>query len=121
ELGDDRAEDYMRRALPIYEQIDDLHGLARLLNDLGIRAYYRGEWTTAVDYYNRCVDVCKRSGDVVTEGLALGNIGEILSDQGHYEQARSAFDEELALWASVRHPLGHATGIANMGRVLSRV
>src|SRR5204863_1807882 len=69
-------------ALPIYEELGDLVGQARVLNVLGIEAYFEGRWDEAMSFYRRCKDVSVRAGDVVVAATATNNEAEIVSDQG---------------------------------------
>ena len=119
-LGDDRADIYRDRALPIYEELGDLVGQANVLNNLGVRAYYEGKWDDALALYRRCKEARERSGDIVGAATASNNIGEILSDQGHLDEATSLFEEALRIWRGARYPVGVAFARSNLGRAAVR-
>jgi tetratricopeptide (TPR) repeat protein len=120
DLGDPRAASYRDLALPIYEELGDLVGQATVLNNLGINAYFEGDWVRARELYERSRDLHQRSGNVVLEAVSINNIGEILSDQGDLDGARRAFVEALRTWRWAKYPVGIALATSNLGRAAVR-
>ena len=120
QLGSLERKSFRGLALALYEELGDLKGQASALNNLGIDAYYEGDWEKALDLYQRSQRLYDRIGDVPNVGLTTNNIGEILSDQGR-------LDEAEALFAEVRQS-GDETGYrflsmlarANLGRLAGR-
>lgn len=118
-LGDgDRS--FRGLALPIYEELGDLIGQARVLNVLGIEAYFEGRWDDAMEYYRRCKDASDRAGNVVVAATATNNEAEILSDQGRLDEAEALFTEALRVWRAAGYPVGIALATSNLGRVSAR-
>jgi tetratricopeptide (TPR) repeat protein len=107
-------------ALAIYEELGDLVRQANVLNNIGIEAYFRGDWKKSLVYYQRSREARSRSGDVVGEATAENNIGEILSDQGRLDEAEALFSEALRTWRAARYPVGIALATSNLGRLASR-
>ena len=62
-------------------------GAGTALNNLGIDAYYEGDWEKAVDGMSGA-KLFERIGDVTNVAMSTNNIGEILSDQGRLEEAK---------------------------------
>ena len=60
---------------------------------MGIEAYYEGDWEHALELYERSRALRERLGDVTNVAMQTSNIGEILSDQGHLEEAERLFTE----------------------------
>jgi tetratricopeptide (TPR) repeat protein len=118
-LGDgDRS--FRGLALPIYEELGDLIGQARVLNILGVEAYFEGRWDDAVTYYRRCKDVSDRAGNVVVGATATNNEAEILSDQGRLAEAKTLLAEALRVWRAAGYRVGIALATSNLGRVAAR-
>ena len=63
-----------------------------MLNNLGVHAYYEGRWDEALDYYRRSRDARQRGGDVTGAAVQTNNEAEILSDQGHLDEAQELFE-----------------------------
>lgn len=120
DLGSEEADHYRELALPIYEELDDWLGQAKVLNNLGVDAYWEGRWDEAVDYYTRSQEAEARAGDLVQVVTASNNIGEILSDQGHVDEAVPRFEEALRTWKAARYPVGIALATSNLGRAAAR-
>ena len=107
-------------ALPLYEELGDLSGQASALMNLGIDAYYEGDWEKALDLYERSRRLRDRIGDAVSAAMATNNIGEILSDQGHLDEATTLFNEVAATCDRVGERWVATLARANLGRVAAR-
>jgi class 3 adenylate cyclase/tetratricopeptide (TPR) repeat protein len=92
-LGTPERDAFSGLALPLYEQLGDLVGQAGVLNNLGIEAYYAGDWPKALDLYERGRSFYDRVGNIVSAADANNNIGEIFSDQGRLDDARTLFED----------------------------
>jgi len=118
-LGKPTTE-FRHLALPIYEEIGDLLGQAKVLNNLGVDAYYEGDWSQAIEMYGRCRSVAQQAGDVVYAAIATNNVAEILSDQGRLDEAQPLFDEALRVFRSSKWNLGVPLVTSNRGRLAAR-
>ncbi len=107
-----------QRALELYRRRGaDPFNEARALNQLGIRAYFEGDWPAAVSYYAQSRDACARAGNLWNAALASANIAELLADQGDLERARPLLEDALVVLRAARM----ATFIAFATRVLGRL
>jgi tetratricopeptide (TPR) repeat protein len=119
QLGRPEAQ-YRELALPIYEEMGDLVGQAKVLNNLGYGAYFEGRWDEAVSYWRRSGDASARTGDVKSAATVRVNEGEILSDQGRLEEADALFDEALRSLRAAGYAVGVAFATGNRGRAAAR-
>jgi class 3 adenylate cyclase/tetratricopeptide (TPR) repeat protein len=113
-------DDLAYQALEIFVQLGDLIRQGNVLNNLGISAYYRGDWDEALRQYRASRDVRERTGDLVGAATEENNIGEILSDQGHYVEARRCFEAAHSTWRAARYPVGEALATSNLGLLAAR-
>ena len=120
ELGRPQDAPYPGRALAIYEELDDPVGQANVLNNLGMFAYFRGDWDEAVELYDRGRRARLRIGDAVNAAYGTANVAEIRLDQGHLEEAETRFREALRVWRSANYRQGVAFATANLGRLAAR-
>jgi class 3 adenylate cyclase/tetratricopeptide (TPR) repeat protein len=111
---------YAERALTIYEGREDLPGQALVLNYLGGYAYFDGRWSEAVEFYERGRAARERTGDAVNAAYGVLNIGEILLDQGHVDEARQRFASALRVWRAAGHRWGVAAAQTYLGRAEAR-
>ncbi len=108
---------FSRRALAIYRELGDPEHEATVLNNLGMFAYFDGLWGDAVTLYRdagRCSERAGHSSDVAYTDC---NVGEILSDQGHYAEARSHLENARRVWSST----GERQGVAFVNLLLGRL
>jgi predicted ATPase/class 3 adenylate cyclase len=113
---------HARRALEILRDLGDQPWLeARVLNNLGYRAYFAGRWPEAATYYSECIVACEKAGDQWTASLESANLAEVRSDQGHLSEAEPMLEE--ALRTSRDHGTLGFTGLNArlLGRVAARL
>ncbi|MFN2471170.1 MAG: tetratricopeptide repeat protein [Gaiellaceae bacterium] len=102
------------------EAAGDLVGQSSLANNAGVALYYAGKWTDAVTEYRRSGELSERAGDVVNTARSTNNEAEIVSDQGHLEEARRLLEDALRVWRAASYPIGVALATSNLGRVAAR-
>ena len=111
------AREFLERALPIFEELNLVHRQATVLNNMGVRAYYEGDWDEAVTLYVRSEAAMRRAGDVLTGGHAANNRAEILLDQGRLAEAEELFEGALRTYRAAKFPVGEALVMINLGRL----
>ncbi|MDX6288097.1 MAG: hypothetical protein QOG53_3582 [Frankiales bacterium] len=119
-LGLVTAPDAAQRALALYEEVGDLSGQARVLNQLGYRAYFDGRWGVACDCYERARQLVERTGDSWNAAVAAGNIAEIYVDQGRLDEAEPMLRSALRVWRAAQARDQAAFGDCLLGRLLAR-
>ncbi len=120
-LGHPERADHSRQALAIYRELGDLGGEAHVLNNMGGFAYFRGEWDDAVRLYGQGRDIRVTTGNDVVAAIGTFNIGEILADQGHYDEARVQLREALQVLRAAHYPWGIAYATMLLGRLEARM
>jgi tetratricopeptide (TPR) repeat protein len=108
------------RALEIYEQLGDPEHEHMVLNNLGAFAYYDGRWDEALALYERAGEASERAGRPADTAYTDGNIGEILSDQGHLASAEEHLLRARRVWnATGERPYVAALDVM-LGRLIVR-
>jgi class 3 adenylate cyclase/tetratricopeptide (TPR) repeat protein len=119
-IGSPERNAFRGLSLPLFEALGDLKGQATVLNNLGIEAYYEGDWDKALDVYRRSRDLFERIGDVTSVAMTANNIGEILSDQGRLVEAEELFRAAQEAVDSAGHQALSAIARLNLGRAAAR-
>ena len=120
-LGFGGDSEHASRALEILRRLGDQPWLeARALNQLGIRAYFAGNWSKAVDFYTQSCEACRRAGDEWTAAVGAGNIAEVLADQGHLQRAETILEEALRTYQAAGTPTFISYGTMLLGRLAAR-
>jgi class 3 adenylate cyclase/tetratricopeptide (TPR) repeat protein len=112
---------HSHRALAIYRERGDLGGEAHVLNNLGGFAYFRGQWDDAISLYGQGRDIRMATGNDVVAAIGTFNIGEILADQGHDDEARAQLRESLQVLRAAGYPWAIAYATMLLGRLEARM
>ncbi|MEA2293270.1 MAG: hypothetical protein QOE86_909 [Solirubrobacteraceae bacterium] len=112
--------EHFRRALDIYERLGDLDRQAAVLNNMGISAYWAGDWTAAVDLYRRGAAASEAAGDAGNAAFGEGNVGELLSDQGRTDEADELLRRALRVFRGTGYEWNAAYTTALLGRSATR-
>ncbi|HZQ82929.1 MAG TPA: adenylate/guanylate cyclase domain-containing protein [Gaiellaceae bacterium] len=118
--GSPERDAYRGLALTLYEELGDLRGQADALNNLGIDAYFAGDWVKAADLYARGRALQERIGDAVGAARADNNLAEIYSDQGRLDEARELFTKVIEACELVGYEELASLGRSNLGYVEAR-
>jgi class 3 adenylate cyclase/tetratricopeptide (TPR) repeat protein len=108
------------RALEIYERLGDLEQQHKVLNNMGGLAYFAGSWEEAIELYRRAADRSERAGKPADTAYSDCNIAEILSDQGHLEEAEAHLKRARRVWSSTGDRQGVAYANILLGRLAVR-
>jgi class 3 adenylate cyclase/tetratricopeptide (TPR) repeat protein len=119
-LGSDQTAAFRGLALPLFEEVGHLKGQATALNNLGIEAYYEGDWEKALDVYERGRRLFERIGDVTSVAMSTNNVGEILADQGRFDEAGQLFEDARRAVDSAGHRALSLMARMNLGRLAAR-
>ena len=77
---------HSERALEIYRRLGDVGREAAVLNNAGGFAYRDGRWNDAMTLYLEGAEASARSGNAANAAFGDCNVGELLSDQGHWDE-----------------------------------
>lgn len=113
-------DDLALQALSVFEELGDLVGQGNVLNNLGMSAFYQGNWKASISYNQRSREARLRSGDVVGEATEAYNLAEILSDQGDLEAARALLGSARRTWLAAGYRVGAALATSDLGRLEAR-
>ena len=116
-LGQPELAVHSDRALELYTQLGDLSGQAQVLNNLGGFAYFDGRWADAVALYERARTLRLRTGNTVDAAIGTLNIGEVLIDQGHLDDAYEHISEVSRTWRAADARSGAAVAQMYLARI----
>ena len=114
------AERYGPEALALHQRLGDHLSTARILDNMGIQAYFAYDWSTALDYYGRAAEEGALAGDVIEANLGRANAAEVLSDQGHFDRAEAEFTDVLRNWTAAGWVFGMLGTRSNLALARAR-
>ncbi len=119
EQGDyEEARGLYTAALELYQELEDLKGIAALLNNLGVIADTQAHYERATDLYQQSLDLKRELDDRWGMTTSLGNLGRLALQQGQFDQAVTLYEESLALSRELGDMGSVALSLNNVGEVL---
>lgn len=117
-LGElNRAEEYSRHALSIYEEFGRQVGIANQIGNLGNIALMRGDLAGALIAYERATTIHHQIGDPIGEATGLASQANILRLLGDLSAALDAQTSALSLTRHVGDRYGEAESLGALGLV----
>ena len=84
-------------ARKIFERENDLKAVAYITGELGIVHYYQNEFLLAIENYQRATQACEKMKDLRGAMIGHFNVGDVLIQQGQYQQARSELESAFEI------------------------
>ncbi len=110
-------DDRLRRALELFEQEGDLIGVAHISNNLGVLAYYDGDWDGAVSWYGRAEEAHRRAGNIAEAALTAAGTGELRVNQGRLDDAEEVLEDAARVLRVAGHQWGAPFADLHRGRL----
>jgi predicted ATPase/class 3 adenylate cyclase len=111
---------YGELALEAYDELGNVSGQGRCLNNLAIAAHDGNRWVEAVSMLGRAAELYRRIGDTAAETNSLFNRAEIMVRQGHWAEAKQLFEEVVVAARSVSDDELVAMTLREAGRNAAR-
>ncbi|MEN8040965.1 MAG: tetratricopeptide repeat protein, partial [Actinomycetota bacterium] len=116
-LGEPDRAVHSVKALEVYQRVGDLDEEAGVSTNLGTISYLMGDWAAAIEHYDRGREASVRVGNLVDSAVAAANIGEVLVNQGRYEDAGEPLREARRIYSAS----GFSEGVAFTDLLLGRM
>lgn len=117
-LGEfDKALEYYKKALKLYEELGRKERIANQLGNIGIVFNIKGELDKALEYFEKALKLFEESGG--KEGIAaqLGNIGIVYKNKGEFDKALEYLKKALEIDEELGEKEGIAIQLGNIGIV----
>jgi DNA-binding NarL/FixJ family response regulator len=116
--GDDRAAvSGFEASLALYREIDQGHGIAHALVNLGDAAFRLGELDRSAVWTDEALAISRQFADPFLVSMALSNAGQLALRRIDAAAASAWYRETLVVSAEMEHQLGIADGLAGMAGV----
>ena len=112
-----QAQTYLHMALTIYQQLEDIGGIAATMNTLGSIARLLGNNEQATECFERSLDLFKQLEDTWSVTECLFNLGHLLHDNAEYERAQDMFKQCLSICEDLESQEGCASALLGLGSV----
>lgn len=108
---------YAFKALEIFESENDISGVSRIKNIIGIIYYYYGDYTSALENFIVSLELLGDENDPLRESAILNNMGEIYREANQLEKALDYFNQALVISQLNNLDLNASAILLNMGEV----
>ncbi|MEO0270781.1 MAG: tetratricopeptide repeat protein [candidate division WOR-3 bacterium] len=111
----DRAIEFYKKSLRIFEEIGDKLWIGVAYNNLGNIYQNKGEYENAIEFYQRSLKICEEIGNTHGIGAAYNNLGGVYFYKGEYDRAIEFFQKFLRICEEIgdKHGIGYASN--NLG------
>lgn len=108
-----KAEEHLKESIEVLESIRInpqryILNIAAAYNYLGDIRRYKMEFYSAVNYYNKAIDICKGKKAIGCVSLFCTNAGQAAFEIGDYVRASDYFNEALTSYKELGLPWGRA-------------
>ena len=113
----DGARRWYERALPLYQQIDDVSLAADCIQRLGDVALERSDLEEAQARYQRAVRLYRQARSVDGAANCIQRLGDVALERSDLEEAQARYEQALKLYRQARSVHGAANCIQRSGDV----
>jgi tetratricopeptide (TPR) repeat protein len=110
----------LERAVTLFEELDDRHGLALCRRDLALLDRQRGADDDALGRYQLALQDFEKVGDIVGRATVLTQRAHIRMRRGDSVVAHADLEEALEIYRSAGYVGGEAQALRRMGQVLAQ-
>ena len=86
-------------------------------NRIGNAYYFMSEYSQAIDYWQKSLEIARHIKNRDGEGMALGNLGAAFFSMGNYNKAIEYHKQRLEIAHEMNNPSGERAAAGNLGNV----
>lgn len=109
---------YAFEALEIMKRAENIQGIYKAKNIIGIIYFYFGALTDALENFMGAMDLVSETNDINLKTSILNNIGEVYREAGEYSKAKLYYEQALALSLAQQLEFNASAIYLNIGEVL---
>jgi predicted ATPase/class 3 adenylate cyclase/DNA-binding XRE family transcriptional regulator len=113
-----QAIQWHQHALDLYRSLDDTHGIAFSLNNLGVQWLEQGDFAPAMQHLTESLVLTQQLGQTRTSAYTRHNMAEMARWQGDYMQAAELYTESLAVLRTLGDHWAACYSLVGLGKVL---
>jgi len=113
-----KATEATGKALALYRELENTHGLGIILNNLGYQAYLEGRYQDAEGHYREALVFRRLIGWQEGEATVLNNLALVAHRRGDLSLAQEHYESALRIYQRIGYPHGEAAVLRNLAQVL---
>jgi adenylate cyclase len=106
---------YAEQANELATQLDFKKGKANALKNIGLAAYYQGDFLAVLDYWTESLETFEVINDSIGIAKLVNNLGAVYYSQGSHPKALDYFLRSLSLSEKTQDPFNIVQALLNLG------
>jgi len=115
------AKVYAEQANELATQLDFKKGKAYSLKNIGLTAYYQGDYLTVLDYWTQSLENFEEIKDTIGIAKLVNNLGAVYYSQGSHPKALDYYLRSLSLSEKTKDPFNIVQALLNLGGLYSEM
>ena len=87
----------LRQSLALFKQLGERRHVGRVLNEIGLMAWHRGQLRSAERSFEACLAAADTEWEVATMVIPIANLGAVAFELGQLDRAKSLTEQSLGL------------------------
>ena len=109
------AKVYAEQANELATQLDFKKGKANALKNIGLAAYYQGDFLAVLDYWTESLEAFEAIYDTIGIAKLVNNLGAVYYSQGSHPKALDYYLRSLSLSEKTKDPYNIVQALLNLG------
>ncbi|MBI2268752.1 MAG: sensor histidine kinase [Bacteroidetes bacterium] len=110
------AKEHFKKALKLYEEINNYKGIVKLNNILGDYYYNMSDFTISLEHYIKALNINEFKKDMDGLSISYNNIGRIYYSQENYDMALRYYAKSIEIKKAFHHKASLANTYNNVAR-----
>ncbi|MDH5413452.1 MAG: tetratricopeptide repeat protein [Flavobacteriaceae bacterium] len=106
---------YSQKAYELAAQLDFKKGKAYSLKNIGLAAYYQGDYLKVLDYWTQSLETFEAIQDTLGIAKLVNNLGAVYYSQGSHPKALDYYLRSLKLSVKTQDPFNIVQALLNLG------
>jgi sensor histidine kinase YesM/lipopolysaccharide biosynthesis regulator YciM len=116
----DSANEAILSGLELYKQDKSTVGLYSCYDLLGTINRFKENYTGALEYFNKSLEIAKSEKDPAKEAVIMSNMGSVYSQMGDLNKAIATYQRGIDIYDSLGTPQKSLSSISNIALVYTR-
>ena len=110
-----------QESLAMFRELDDKQGISLALNILGELMRVKGDYESAGQYYEACLEIVKETGERLREAMQYHNLGVVAIHHNQLQLAEKLIKQALTISVEMDNNYNVATGISALAAPAARL
>ncbi len=111
----EKAEDYYKEALLLYQSLENASQIMQLYHNLGLTNQYINHYNEALSFYQKSIEIAESIGSKEKAAISYQDIGTLYNDLQKYSLAQQYYEKALEIYKQTNNEERIAAIYQNIG------